>query len=50
MLKLGIHENKIIIHYHGINTQRFFFPDREYPQKEKMTLLFCGRLTDKKDR
>ena len=48
MLKLGIPENKIIIHYHGINTQRFFSPDREYPQKEKMTLLFCGRLTDKK--
>ena len=45
LLALGCPEHKITVHYHGIDTARFSFPDRAYEDKEVVEILACGRLT-----
>ncbi len=48
MIKLGCPEEKIIVHYYGSDTTRFQYQDRSYEQKDKIKILFCGRLAPKK--
>jgi colanic acid/amylovoran biosynthesis glycosyltransferase len=48
LLKLGCPEDKILVHYHGINTRRFDHTHRRYGNEKPLTILFCGRLTAKK--
>jgi len=48
LLTIGCPDNKIIVHYHGIDTRRFDYPQRSYDREEPLTVLFCGRLTPKK--
>lgn len=48
LLVIGCPEERILVHYHGIDTRRFDFPQRKYYQKEPLTILLCARLTPKK--
>jgi glycosyltransferase involved in cell wall biosynthesis len=48
LVKLGADENKIIIHYHGVNVKKFFVKDRKYDQKELIVILIVGSLVPKK--
>ena len=48
LIKLGCPERKIVVHYYGTETDRFFFPGRKYELKEKVTFLTVGRLDEKK--
>ena len=48
MIKIGCPEEKIIVHYHGINTIRFNYPERNYKEKDTLNILFCGSLNEKK--
>jgi colanic acid/amylovoran biosynthesis glycosyltransferase len=48
LLTIGCPEDKIIVHYHGIDTQRFDYPQRPYDREAPLTVLFCARLTPKK--
>lgn len=42
----GCPEDKIVVHYIGVDTRRFAFGDPE--QREPATILFVGRLVEKK--
>lgn len=48
LLRLGCPNEKIIVHYHGIDVKRFLNPNRNYNNKSKYNILFCGRLVPKK--
>jgi len=48
MISLGCPPDKIIVHYHGIDTQRFAYPERVYDGKDEITVLACGMLEIKK--
>jgi len=48
LLALGCPDQKIRVHYHGADTGRFAFPEREYLDREEVTLLICGTLEIKK--
>ena len=48
IIKLGCPEQKIKVHYYGINTNRFKYPGRDYPEKKKINILMCGTLEPKK--
>jgi len=48
LLQLGCPEEKVLVHYHGIDTERFIFSERLYEQQETINLLILGRLTAKK--
>jgi colanic acid/amylovoran biosynthesis glycosyltransferase len=49
MINLGCPEEKIIIHYHGIDTKRFAYPERIYTNnKDEVRILICGTLEIKK--
>ncbi|MDL1891994.1 glycosyltransferase [Sphingobacteriales bacterium CHB3] len=45
---LGIPEEKIVIHYHGINVTRFLFEQRTYNRKQIFNILCVGTLEAKK--
>lgn len=47
-VRCGIPEEKIRIHYHGINTQRFRFDERSYETKSCFNILCIGSLEPKK--
>jgi colanic acid/amylovoran biosynthesis glycosyltransferase len=47
-IRCGIPEEKIRIHYHGINTRRFRFDERSYDAKPCLNILCVGRLEPKK--
>jgi colanic acid/amylovoran biosynthesis glycosyltransferase len=48
LINLGCPPEKIVVHYHGIDTRRFAYPEREYLDKPLMTILICGTLQIKK--
>jgi colanic acid/amylovoran biosynthesis glycosyltransferase len=48
LLELGCPRSKIVVHYHGIDTKRFRFPDRPYMKRPEVRVLFCARLAPKK--
>lgn len=45
--KLGCPENKILVHYHGINCNKFFH-EHDYSEKKVISLLSLGSLVPKK--
>ena len=45
---MGVQKKKIIVHYHGIDTNRFINSERSYEDKEIITILVCGDLMIKK--
>lgn len=48
MLRIGIPDEKIVVHYHGTDTRRFAYPQRCYPDKDEVNILVCGTLEIKK--
>ncbi|MBI5470769.1 MAG: glycosyltransferase [Ignavibacteriae bacterium] len=44
----GAPDAKVIVHYHGINTQRFRFDERSYASRSPFTILCVGTLEPKK--
>ncbi len=48
LLALGCPEEKIIVHYQGVDTSRFAYPNRQFDEKEVLTILSCGTLAMKK--
>ena len=48
LVTLGCSPDKIIVHYYGTDTRRFAFPEREYIDKDEVTILACGALEIKK--
>ncbi len=48
LINLGCPAEKIIVHYHGIDTHRFLFPTRDYTDKEMVNILVLGTLEIKK--
>jgi len=47
--KYGCPVEKIKVHYSGIDSSRFYFKEREYPQKGKpLTIVSVGRFVEKK--
>lgn len=48
LLRIGCPENKIQVHYHGINTAMFNNESRSYKDKEVYYLLSVGTLCEKK--
>jgi colanic acid/amylovoran biosynthesis glycosyltransferase len=48
LVALGCPEDKIIVHYYGVECDRFADPKREYPQKDVLNILMCGTLEIKK--
>jgi colanic acid/amylovoran biosynthesis glycosyltransferase len=48
LTQIGCPENKIIVHYYGIDTDRFAYPERTYPEKRVVNILVCGTLEPKK--
>jgi colanic acid/amylovoran biosynthesis glycosyltransferase len=47
LMKVGCPENKIIVHYHGIDIQKFFY-NRQYERKNNITLLIVAYLVPQK--
>ncbi len=45
---LGAPEEKVIVHYHGINAARFSYEERSYASREHFTILCVGTLEPKK--
>ncbi len=48
LIDLGCPENKIVVHYHGIDVERFHYPERIYNNREPVKILLCGSLEIKK--
>ncbi len=48
LVNLGCPQNKIIVHYHGIDTSRFVYPERVYLEKDPVTVLVCAAFHRKK--
>jgi glycosyltransferase involved in cell wall biosynthesis len=48
LIQVGCPEDKIIVHYYGVDTDRFAYPDRAYPEKKVVNILICGTLEPKK--
>lgn len=47
LIKAGCNEDKIIVHYYGTDTDRFYF-QKEYEQKDCITLLILATLVPQK--
>lgn len=45
---LGVPEERVLVHYHGINASRFRFDGRSYAPRERFTILCVGTLEPKK--
>jgi colanic acid/amylovoran biosynthesis glycosyltransferase len=48
LMRLGCPQEKIVVHYHGIDTGRFAQRLRQYCDKPKVKILVCATLTHKK--
>jgi glycosyltransferase involved in cell wall biosynthesis len=48
LVELGCPEDRVRVHYHGIDTRRFRSPAREYDNAEPITILCSGRLAREK--
>jgi colanic acid/amylovoran biosynthesis glycosyltransferase len=48
LVALGLPEERVVVHYHGVDTRRFRFPDREYDRDAPLTVLTVGRLERRK--
>lgn len=48
LIKLGCPEEKIIVHYYGIEVDKFAFPERKYEDKDVVNILMVGTLEVKK--
>jgi len=48
LIRLGCPKEKILVHYHGIKTEKFAYPGRTYADKETVNILSCGTLEEKK--
>jgi len=48
LVRIGCPEEKIVVHYHGIDTDRFAYPERTYPDRDRVNILLCGRIEPKK--
>jgi colanic acid/amylovoran biosynthesis glycosyltransferase len=47
LINLGCPENKIIVHYYGTDCRTFYF-HREYPERDKITILTISNICHKK--
>jgi colanic acid/amylovoran biosynthesis glycosyltransferase len=47
-IALGAPEERVIVHYHGINAHRFQVDERSYARKKQFTILCVGTLEPKK--
>jgi colanic acid/amylovoran biosynthesis glycosyltransferase len=45
LIHLGVPEDRVRVHYHGIDTDRFAAPARRYEPSKLLTVLCCARLT-----
>lgn len=48
LIKLGCDENKIIVHYHGVGGGVYYYPERQYINREKIILLIVSYLAPQK--
>ncbi|GAX92000.1 glycosyltransferase [Effusibacillus lacus] len=48
LMDYGCPKNKIIVHYSGIDVDRFEFKERKIPENNKIRLLCVGRMVEKK--
>jgi colanic acid/amylovoran biosynthesis glycosyltransferase len=48
LIDLGCPEERIRVHYHGIDVRRFAVPDRRYEDRRPVAILSCGRLVPTK--
>ena len=48
LVSLGCPDQRIVVHYHGIDTRRFIQPERYYPDRAAIAILMVGRLQPKK--
>ncbi|MDZ7336942.1 MAG: glycosyltransferase [candidate division KSB1 bacterium] len=48
LIQIGCPKHKIVVHYYGIDTDRFAYPERTYPEKKEVNILMCGTLEPKK--
>ena len=48
LVELGCPEERIRVHYHGIDVRRFAVPDRRYDNRRPILILSCGRLVPTK--
>jgi len=48
LIALGCPSERVRVHYHGINTLRFRYPERDYCAAGVTTILSCGRFVPKK--
>ena len=48
LLALGCPDEKIVVHYHGVDTRRFRFPERDDLRDAPLTILTVGRLERRK--
>ncbi|MBI5403553.1 MAG: glycosyltransferase [Ignavibacteriae bacterium] len=47
-MNIGCEEEKIIVHYYGVNGEIYFYPERKYTDKEKVILLDVCSLVPQK--
>jgi colanic acid/amylovoran biosynthesis glycosyltransferase len=48
LVALGCREDKIVVHYYGVDCDRFAYPERKHLQKDVLNILVCGTLEIKK--
>ncbi|HZG58237.1 glycosyltransferase, partial [Paenibacillus sp.] len=48
LVKHGCPEEKVVVHYSGIDVERFAFRERTMPEDGPVRILFVGRLVEKK--
>jgi colanic acid/amylovoran biosynthesis glycosyltransferase len=48
LINLGCDENKIIVHYHGVGGSVYYYPEREYRDRDKIILLIVSYLAPQK--
>jgi colanic acid/amylovoran biosynthesis glycosyltransferase len=48
LVESGCPQNKIFVHYSGIDVEKFVFEERKLPEDGMITLLSVGRLVEKK--
>lgn len=49
LISIGCPEKKIIVHYYGTEIDKYQYCKRQYLEKSHIKLLYCGRLTGKKN-
>jgi len=48
LIALGCPEDRIVVHFYGVPTDRFAFPERSYERTEPLRIFACGSLEKKK--